>query len=56
MNRAAFLLATTEKNINDIAISLGYLNASKFTSAFKSVIGVLLKEYRKENNFSEHFL
>lgn len=55
MNRAAFLLATTEKNINEIAMSLGYLNASKFAEAFKNVIGVLPKEYRKKNNFSEHF-
>lgn len=55
MNKAAFLIATTDLNISDIALSLGYLNASKFTEAFKDINGVLPKDYKKENNFLEHF-
>ncbi|AWZ48590.1 AraC family transcriptional regulator [Clostridiaceae bacterium 14S0207] len=55
MNKAAFLIATTDLNISNIALSLGYLNASKFTEAFKDINGVLPKDYKKENNFLEHF-
>lgn len=32
----------------DIAVSLGYNNASKFAIAFQSVYGVLPKDYRKQ--------
>ena len=38
------------QNLLDIAISLGYSNASKFSIAFHSVYGILPKDYRKQNN------
>jgi len=33
--------------IGDIALELGYSNASKFAKAFQSVYGMLPKDYRK---------
>lgn len=40
----------TKRKINDIALSLGYSNASKFSIAFQSVYGILPKDYRKAEN------
>lgn len=50
MNIAAGELKKTDRKINDIAVSLGYNNASKFSIAFHSVYGILPKDYRKQNN------
>lgn len=47
MNLAAKLLLDGKRKIGDIALELGYNNASKFTKAFQSVYGVLPKDYRK---------
>ena len=47
MNLAAQWLAENNRRISDIALELGYSNASKFSSAFRSVYGVLPKDYRK---------
>ena len=47
MNIAAKQLKETDKNISDIALSLGYANPSKFSAAFTAVYGILPKEYRK---------
>lgn len=47
MQKAAELLKNTDKEINEIAASLGYDNASKFSEAFKKVIGVNPSVYRK---------
>ena len=47
MNIAAKQLKKTDKNISDIALSLGYANPSKFSAAFTAVYGILPKEYRK---------
>ncbi|HCW53948.1 MAG TPA: AraC family transcriptional regulator, partial [Clostridium sp.] len=50
MNKAAVLLKTSkDTNINDIAILLGYKNASKFSKAFKEVIGVTPREYKMKS-------
>ena len=35
--------------IGDIALEMGYNNPSKFSKAFKSVYGVLPKNYRKKH-------
>ena len=47
MQTAAELLKYTSEEINEIAGSLGYLNASKFSEAFKKVIRVNPSIYRK---------
>ena len=47
MNLAAQMLLKKERKISDIALELGYSNASKFASAFESVYGILPKDYRK---------
>lgn len=49
MNQAAKILKDLDKNINEIAIELGYKNASKFSDAFKSVFGVVPSKYRKSS-------
>lgn len=48
MNLAAQWLKDGERKIGDIALELGYSNASKFAKAFQSVYGVLPKDYRKK--------
>ncbi len=47
MQKAAELLKYTNEGINEISGSLGYDNASKFSEAFKKVIGVNPSVYRK---------
>ena len=46
MNSAAVQLRESNESINQIALSLGYSNASKFARAFRDVVGVLPKDYR----------
>ena len=46
MNGAAVQLRESNESINQIALSLGYSNASKFARAFRDVFGVLPKDYR----------
>lgn len=48
MSIAAKQLKQINISIADAALSVGYSNPSKFSSAFKSVIGELPKEYRKQ--------
>lgn len=47
IKRACRMLAESNKSISQIANEVGYENQSKFTQAFKSVTGMLPKEYRK---------
>jgi len=49
MFRAVELLLQTDMKIIDIAEEVGYCNASKFASAFQSVIGVSPKNFRMEH-------
>lgn len=51
MKKAAEMLRVTEKNIAEIAQTVGYDSQSKFTTAFKDFFGVLPREYKK--NFRE---
>lgn len=46
MNMACIELKKGKKKISDIAVKLGYNNPSKFSKAFKSVYGVLPKDYK----------
>ena len=48
MNLAAQWLSDNKMKIVDIALELGYSNASKFAKAFQSVYGMLPKDYRKK--------
>lgn len=48
MNYAAVRLRESDEAINQIALSLGYNNASKFSRAFQDIFGVLPKDYRNE--------
>lgn len=47
MNAAAIRLRKTSDSITSIALQMGYDNPSKFSAAFKSVIGMTPSEYRK---------
>ena len=47
IRRAAELLEKSDMQISEIADEVGYENQSKFTQAFKDIIGVLPKDYRK---------
>ena len=49
MNLAAQWLLESKMKISDIALRLGYSNASKFSRAFFSVYGILPKVYRKKD-------
>lgn len=48
MFRAAELMSTSDMRIIDIAEEVGYCNASKFSSAFREVMGVNPKYYQME--------
>ncbi len=47
MDIAAQRLAESDDSVLDIAAELGYSNASKFAAAFRSVYGMLPKDYRR---------
>ena len=47
MNCAAVRLREGKESISEIAVSLGYSNASKFSKAFQDVFGLLPKDYRR---------
>ncbi|MDR0730669.1 MAG: AraC family transcriptional regulator [Treponema sp.] len=48
MNAAAVMLRQTDDSVITIAADLGYDNASKFSNAFKDVMGKTPSEYRKD--------
>lgn len=48
MNCAAVRLREGKESISEIAVSLGYNNASKFSKAFQDVFGLLPKDYRRQ--------
>lgn len=47
IKKAASMLCDTKKNISDIAMVVGYQNASKFSKAFMDVMGVNPVSYRR---------
>lgn len=47
LNRAAQLLVTTERSVEEIAISVGYASLSGFYSAFQQKFGVSAGRYRR---------
>lgn len=47
MNAAAVMLRRTKDSVTSIAMQMGYENTSKFSAAFKSVIGTTPADYRK---------
>lgn len=48
IERGAELLRTTEMTLAEIASQVGYESQSKFSTIFKSLYGVLPKDYRKQ--------
>ena len=52
LKKAAELLRSTEESIAEIARSVGYESASKFSAAFRDEYGKTPKEYRKESLIS----
>lgn len=49
MQAAAVLLCRSRESVSAIAGQVGYLNSSKFSTAFKEVMGMSPLEYRKSN-------
>jgi AraC-like DNA-binding protein len=49
MQAAAVLLCRSRESVSAIAGRVGYLNSSKFSAAFKEVMGISPLEYRKSN-------
>lgn len=47
MNAAAIMLKNSRESIAEIAVRVGYGNASKFAAAFQTVMGTSPSEYRK---------
>jgi AraC-like DNA-binding protein len=48
MQEAAKLLKESDESITEIALKLGYKNAGKFSTAFKSTMNILPSDYRKK--------
>jgi AraC-like DNA-binding protein len=48
MSDAAVMLRQTQTRVADVAAEVGYGNASKFSQAFRDVMGVSPNEYRKQ--------
>ena len=46
VERAKFLLAHSDMQIQEISARLGFLNRRYFTATFKSAVGVTPQEYR----------
>lgn len=49
IKKAADMLKNTDKTIANIAITVGYQNASKFSKAFSDIMGVTPIHFRKSN-------
>ncbi len=54
IHAAVHELEAGKHSITEIAGMVGYENASKFTAAFKSVMGCTPREYRKNADQMEH--
>ncbi|WP_165972371.1 response regulator [Paenibacillus piri] len=49
MDKAAYLLTTSEDKVNDIAAQVGYVNPSHFIKVFRKHFSVTPNEYRRGN-------
>lgn len=54
IHRAVHYIEETNLSISQISSKLGYDNASKFISAFKSILNCTPREYRNKNVLLEH--
>lgn len=54
IRQAASMLRSSQETISSIALSVGYESQSKFTRAFKSVIGILPTDYRRQYQRENH--
>ena len=48
ISKAKELMKNNDLSLDEISSSVGYRNSSSFTEAFKRIIGILPKEYRKK--------
>ncbi len=48
LKKAHTHIRITDKKISEIAYSIGYINTSKFTEAFKQIYGMTPSNYRKK--------
>lgn len=53
MQAAALLLINTELSVSEIAGRYGYDNPSKFSAAFRKIMGKSPLKYRKLHSFEE---
>lgn len=51
IKEAAILLRQTSSTVSDISLQVGYINQSKFASAFREIMKISPSEYR--NQYSE---
>lgn len=54
MEEAAFLLGRDERSVTEIAESVGYQNASKFSAAFRDIYGMSPLEYKKKSRLEQN--
>ena len=54
MEEAAFLLGRGGRSVTEIAESVGYQNASKFSSAFRDIYGMSPLEYKKKSRMEQN--
>jgi AraC-like DNA-binding protein len=47
MKYAAKVLLQSQLSVAEVALSVGYVNPSKFSNAFEKVVGTLPNEYRR---------
>jgi YesN/AraC family two-component response regulator len=52
MNSAKKMLAETHKSMQEISLEVGYYNYNSFNRAFKNVVGLSPRDYRKQGNES----
>ncbi len=56
IKKAKEILATTRYRVQDVALQVGYINGSSLNRAFRSVVGVTPKEYRRRSRTELKFV
>ena len=54
MEEAAVLLGRGGRSVTEIAESVGYQNASKFSAAFRDIYGMSPLEYKKKSRMEQN--
>ena len=53
MKKAAEMLLSTDTNIEEIAVSVGYLSPTKFSQAFREYFGITPSRFRLDNRIKQ---